>query len=422
LEEIQFKEAEVDRLLIIKQVKNRILTQQEASERLGISIRQIRRIMTRVQNEGAIGVKSKHKGGNRLFSKDFKECVLKTLRERYQGFGPTFASEKLNQIEGLKVSKETLRTWMISSGLWNGRSRKRARIHQSRERRPCFGELVQIDGSHHDWFEGRGPKCCLLVFIDDASSKLIGLLFDEAETTLGYMTLVEKHVKTYGRPLAYYSDKHSIFKVTREATLDSRVYDTQFHRALRELSIELICAQSSQAKGRVERANKTLQDRLVKELRLRGISNIKEANAYGPEFIEGYNQRFGVIPSSTQNAHRALHSDSAQLKQILSTRTHRRLSKNLEFSLDGKVYQIITATTGYRLRHAQVTICEHTDGTESVILNNQPLAFRVIELNQQVKTVDTKELNTIVDQLAKENADLPTEFLTPNQFGCRAIA
>ena len=184
MEEIQFKEAEVDRLLIIKQVKNRILTQHEASERLGISIRQIRRIMTRVQNEGAIGVKSKHKGGNRLFSKDFKECVLKTLRERYQGFGPTFASEKLNQIEGLKVSKETLRTWMISSGLWNGRSRKRARIHQSRERRPCFGELVQIDGSHHDWFEGRGPKCCLLVFIDDASSKLIGLLFDEAETTL----------------------------------------------------------------------------------------------------------------------------------------------------------------------------------------------------------------------------------------------
>lgn len=426
MEDIQFKEAEVDRILIIKQLKERVLTQDEASERLGITTRQVRRLMARVQTEGLLGIKSKHKGRNRLFSNEFKELVLKAIRDRYQGFGPTFASEKLKSIEGLQISKETLRQWMISAELWKGRSRKRARIHQSRERRPCFGELVQIDGSHHDWFEGRGPKCCLLVFIDDATSKIIGLHFDEAETTLGYMALVERHLKIYGRPLAYYSDKHSIFKTTREHCVDGRFQDTQFNRALRELSIELICAHSSQAKGHVERANQTLQDRLVKELRLRNISSIDEANAYAPEFIKDYNLRFAVTPSSTQDAHRILHSDSARLKQILSIHTKRKLSKNLEFSLDRKIYQIITTTTGHRLRHATVTVCEHIDGTTSVILNNQPLAFKVFESAQSVKIADSKEVNILVDKLVKENVDfqsrLPTEFLTSQQFGCRAMA
>jgi transposase len=416
----------MDRVLIINQVRDRALTQQEASERLGITTRHIRRLLVRMKKEGVSGIKSKHKGGNRLFAHEFKEQVLKVVSERYQGFGPTFASEKLQTVEGLKVSKETLRQWMMSSGLWKGRARKRARIHQSRERRPCFGELVQIDGSHHDWFEGRGPKCCLLVFVDDATSRIVGLLFAEGETTLGYMALVEKHVKAYGRPVAYYSDKHSIFKTTREDSVDGRFQDTQFRRALRELSIELICAHSSQAKGRVERANQTLQDRLVKELRLRCISTVDEANAYGKEFIDDYNHRFGVVPASVEDAHRILHSDSARLKRILSIQTTRKLSKNLEFSLDRKTYQIITPTTGYRLRHKAITVCEHIDGTRSVISDNQALAFRILESQPSVHVVDTKELNAVVDQLVIRDAalqtKLPTELLTPNKFGCEVMA
>jgi len=165
---------------------------------------------------------------------------------------------------------------MMEVGLWKGRSRQKARIHQSRDRRPRFRELVQIDGSPHDWFESRAPKCCLLVMIDDATSRLIFMRFEESETTFGYMRCVSgSHLKRYGRPVAYYSDRHSIFKTTREQCVDRMLQDTQLHRALKDLKIDLICANSPQAKGRVERANSTLQDRLIKEMRLKGISQYR---------------------------------------------------------------------------------------------------------------------------------------------------
>jgi len=399
---IGLKEAELDRLLIINQVKDRLLSQNEASAHLGISPRQVRRLLKRLRNDGVEGIKSKHKGGNRSHSKEFKEQILKIVREKYKDFGPTFASEKLRNENGFKVSKETLRKWMITDGLWRGRSRTKARIHQSRERRPRFGELVQIDGSPHDWFEGRASKCCLLVSIDDATSMLVGLHFEQSETTIGYMNLVKKHIESHGRPIAYYSDKHSIFKTTKEQSVDRRLQDTQFQRALRSLQIELICAHSPQAKGRVERANKTLQDRLVKELRLRNISSIEEANAYLPEFIKDYNERFSVKALSEQDAHRPVFHNAEALKRILSIQRERKLSKNLEFSLERKIYQIITPTTGYRLRHKTVTVCKHLDGSEEVICDNKPLAFKEFPYQETVLVVDTKELNSTVDNIITE--------------------
>ena len=241
----------MDKILIINQVKNGNMTQQEAGQQLNLSTRQVRRLLSRFCKEGAVGIKSKHKGGNRSISVDLKQKILTAVRERYHDFGPTFAAEKLLEIEGLKISKESLRQWMISENLWKGRKRKQARIHQCRERRPRFGELVQIDGSHHDWFEGRCAKCCLLVFIDDATSKILGLRFEPRETTLGYMRLIKETVDFYGRPLAYYNDKHAIFKTTRDE--DNLFKDTQLRRALRSLHIEDICAHTPQAKGRVER-------------------------------------------------------------------------------------------------------------------------------------------------------------------------
>lgn len=352
---------------------------------------------------GVTDIKSKNKGGNRAFDADFKVLVLSKVRERYQDFGPTFAAEKLDVCEGLKISKETLRHWMMEAGIWKGRSRKQARIHQSRERRPRFGELIQIDGSHHDWFEGRGPKCCLLVFIDDATSRIIGLHFETAETTLGYMTLIEQHLKTYGRPLAYYSDKHSIFKTTREKCVDRRLQATQLHRALQTLQIELICAHSSQAKGRVERVNQTLQDCLIKEMRLRGINNIEAGNAFVPEFILTFNRKFSIPPEHPDDAHRPLHHSHETLRQILSLQIERKLSKNLEFSLDNRIYQITTPGKGYRLRHSAVKVCTYIDGSQEVLLNMQPLAFKILLKSiSEPHMSDSKELNSIIDQLVTD--------------------
>ena len=406
MKEISLREEELDRLLVIKEVQGRKLSQREAGVRLGLTPRQIRRLVIRVKVQGALGIKPQRRGGNRSFREGFKEEVLCVIRSKYHGFGPTFASEKLFE-EGIKVNKETLRQWMIGATLWKGRSRKVARIHQSRLRRPQFGELVQIDGSHHDWFEGRAAKCCLFVFIDDATSKLIGLLFKEIETTLGYMTLVKRHVQAHGRPLAYYSDKHSIFKTTREDSIDGRYEDTQLHRALRSLQIELICAHSPQAKGRVERANQTLQDRLVKELRLRGISSIEEANAYLPEFMKAYNERFSIEPKSPEDAHRPLLQDGASLSQILSIHTTRKLSKNLEFSLNCTLYQITTPAMGYRLRHRQVTVCEHLDGTLEIMAGQQALAFKTMPGKKAVPEVDRKELDFLMDQLIVTSGSYP---------------
>ena len=400
MSQITYTTGEMDKLFLIKQIIKGELYQGEVAKQLRLSARQVRRLVKRVKLQGAEGIKGLHKGGNRSFTNEFKQKVLTIVINRYSDFGPTFAAEKLELCDGLKVNKETLRQWMIEVGMWKGRERKNARIHQSRERRPRFGELVQIDGSHHDWFEGRAPKCCLLVFIDDATSKIIGLHFDTSETTLGYMKLVKDHLALYGRPIAYYSDKHSIFKMTREQVIDSRIRDTQLHRALRELDIELICAHSSQAKGRVERANQTLQDRLIKEMRLAGISTIEDANKFTPTFITDYNKRFGVSATSQEDAHRTVYQDARALSNILSIQSKRRLTKNLEFSLNAKIYQIKTKTTGYRLRNAEITICKQTDGHMEVLHNNKPLEYANLATQaERIKQCDSKELNTVMDGL-----------------------
>jgi hypothetical protein len=235
--------------------------------------------------------------------------------------------------------------------------------HQLRPRRSCVGELVQIDGSHHDWFEGRRDKCCLLVFIDDASGQLQQLRFEEAETTFGYFAATRSYIKAHGRPLAYYSDKHGVFRVNRPESQSDK--STQFERALQALDIQLICANSPQAKGRVERANGTLQDRLVKELRLRNISDIEAANAFMPTFMADYNRRFAVVPSSAVNAHREALPTEEVMDFIFSFQETRRLSKNLELSYLNEIFQVNSTTPGYTLRGATVTVCQARDGSIS---------------------------------------------------------
>lgn len=244
---------------------------------------------------------------------------------------------------------------MINQGLWKPKRKKERKIYQRRTRRSCFGELLQADGSPHDWFEGRGDKCTLLHFVDDATSKITAGKFFPTETTNGYLDVLEEQIQSYGRPLSLYSDKHSIFKINREQVKEG-TNQTHFNKVLEELNIEHICAHSPQAKGRIERANATLQDRLVKEMRLKGISSIEEGNAFLPEFIADYNQRFGKAPKDLEDAHRPLGAED-DLEVIFAQKTIRKLSKNLTFQHKGALYQLETKSPN-RIRKTHVQIIE----------------------------------------------------------------
>jgi len=331
------------------------LTQKDAAQQLGISIRQIKRLVQRYREQGAVGLVSKHRGKrpNNAISADLKQQALALIKQTYADFSPTFAHQKLTEQHSFTFSVETLRKWMIADGLWQPKQRRQACIHQSRQRRPRVGELIQIDGSPHDWFEGRAASCTLLVFIDDASSRLMVCHFAPTETTQDYMVTLKRYLSLYGRPVALYSDKHSVFRVNQR---DHDGALTQFSRALKTLEIEPIHANTPQAKGRVERANQTLQDRLVKEMRLRGISSINAANQFLPEFIQDYNRRFAVPPQHPLDAHREVLHDNTELNQILSLHHTRILSKNLTCQFKRRQYQLQGYGQGYRLRGTRVTL------------------------------------------------------------------
>ena len=262
-----------------------------------------------------------------------------------------------------------------------------------RERRACRGELVQIDGSDHAWFEGRGAKCTLLVYIDDATGQLLELCFVPDETTFAYFETSRRYFERCGKPVAFYSDRHGIFRVNQEAKSGLSSGLTQFGRAMEDLGIQVICANSPQAKGRVERANQTLQDRLVKELRLRNISDMQAGNAYLPEFREDYNRRFAVQPRSSHDAHRPL-LKTENLDIILTHQKTGTLSKNLTVQANKVIYQIQTDRPGYALRNAQVTICQNAQGEVTILYNNKPLAYTIFQKPiRQAEVVDTKTLD-----------------------------
>lgn len=388
---------ELNRLQIIKEVKAKQTKQITAAKKLKLSPRQVRRLIREYERKGAEGLISKHYGkrGNNRIADWTKEESMNVLKTHYADFGPTLAHEKLTEVHGFQFSVETLRQWMIEEGLWKGKKRRKAHIHQQRERRSRRGELVQIDGSPHDWFEGRRGKCCLLVFVDDASSEIMTLHFVEQECLQGYFDAVKHHVLEHGVALAYYSDKHSIFRIhIKEA--ESGTGETQFGRALSQLGIALICANSPQAKGRVEKTNQTLQDRLVKELRLSNICDINTANAFLPGFIKDYNRRFGVAPIEPLDAHRPLRYNENELNQILAEHHERIVSKNLEISYKNVIYQIQSKQNAYTLRKAKVTICDH-QGEISLIYKGKPLAFNIFDKgNQPVPVADSKAIQATV--------------------------
>ena len=297
---ISMSKKELSRVEVLQRLCDKRLKQADAARILNLSIRHIKRLLRTYRKQGASGLVSKRRGkpGNHHLPDKTKDQALKLILTRYSDFGPTLAHEKLVELHHLKLSVESVRQLMIRAGIWKPKRARAARIHHLRERRSCLGELVQIDGSPHDWFEGRASRCTLLVFIDDATGRLMLLRFVAAETTFSYFDAVDRYLRLHGKPLAFYSDKFSVFRaVRRDAFSEDSI--TQFGRAMSELEIKIICANTPQVKGRVERANQTLQDRLIKEMRLRSISSIEEANCYVGEFIEKFKpvkQRKKYVP------------------------------------------------------------------------------------------------------------------------------
>ena len=300
-------DGELTRLEVLRDLDQRRLTITAAAQLLGLERRQVFRLLKAYRTEGPAGLISKRRGrpGNRGKPEAFRTKVLAIIRERYWDFGPTLAAEKLGELHEIVLGRETVRKWMIADGLWLDRKQRLQRVHQPRHRRECIGELVQIDGCEHWWFEDRGPQCTLLVFVDDATSRLMHLGFVESESTFAYFHATRAYLEAWGKPVALYSDKHGVFRVNQTGALGGDGM-TQFGRALDALNIDIICANSSQAKGRVERAHKTLQDRLVKELRLAGASSLAEGNALLPVFMADYNTRFAKPPANGKDLHRPL--------------------------------------------------------------------------------------------------------------------
>ncbi len=370
---ITMSQQERDRLKVMALVLSGQRKQVEAGRLLGLSDRQIRRIQRRLEAEGDAGVAHRLRGRSSNAHKcpTLRRQVLRICQKDYVGFGPTMAAEKLTE-RGLPVAAETLRQWMISAKLWTPK-RRRHKHRQRRARRECFGELVQTDGSIHDWLEGRGPRMTLLVMIDDATSKVVAR-FAQAETTEGYFDLLGRYIRKHGRMVAIYADRNSIFFATDahgEAVL------TQFGRAVQELGIQLIPAGSPQAKGRVERFNGTAQDRLVKELRLAEATTIEQANKVLERvFLPWFHRRCTVKPVSANGAHRPLHP-ATKLPAILCTHHQRKVGNDYTVRLNNVTYQLLPPPRP-GLRGGTVTIEQRMDGSMHILFRDKYLRFEEI--------------------------------------------
>jgi hypothetical protein len=390
---ISMNNKELSRLEVITKVHEKRLTISQASEYLGLSERQVKRLSKGVRVEGAKGLVSKRVGkrSNHQLAAGLKDLALGLIKDHYEDFGPTLAHEYLLEKHGLPLSVSSVRNIMIEQGIWTGKERRKKRIFQLRQRRSREGELIQVDGSEHEWFEGRGPYCTLLSYIDDSTSKIMHLKFVKSENVFDYFEATREYIELHGRPQALYPDKHSVFRVNREGVLHGSG-TTQFGRAMIELDIQLICANTPQAKGRVERRHRDLQDRLIKAMRLQKISTPEEANAFLPSFIEDFNKRFAKLPQNPTNAHRPLLSEHS-LDRIFCHKEPRRLSKNLTLQYKNVIYQIITERESYAMRRAEVTILESKEGAVTIEYRGKVLtAVPYHQMQGRAEEVSSKEI------------------------------
>jgi transposase-like protein len=385
---------EADRLAIVKRIESKELGIGDAARELGISARQMKRVWRRYKEKGAPGLLSLKKGKpspNRI-PKLLRKKALSLVRKKYSDYGPTLAAEKLREKHKVELSKETLRQLMMADGLWTGKKRKEKKAHPRRTRRSQLGDMIQIDGSYEYWFEDRGEKCCLIVFIDDATSRIMLMRFCRTETSEDYLKTLRTYVERHGRPLSIYSDKHVVFRVNKKELHEQGKWTTRFHEVLKALNIELICAHSPQAKGRVERANGTLQDRLIKELREKGICSIEEGNGFLDEYTKMHNKKFSVSPASPVDAHQNI-LPSHRLEKMFMLKEERILSKDLSFQYKNELYQIETNGV-YRLRGKKVEIFESEGKVRMILQEGKPLKYHKWKekIAEPARVVDVKEL------------------------------
>ncbi|EDI4631198.1 ISNCY family transposase [Salmonella enterica subsp. enterica serovar Poona] len=395
-----FTMKEINRLKILQDVIDRNLRPGQAAEMLGITPRHCSRLLKRYRQSGPLGMNNQSRGrtGNRLLPASLTDQALNIIRERYADFGPTLARENLAENHGIVLGKETLRRLMIKTGLWVPRKQRAPKIQQPRYRRACCGELIQIDGCDHHWFENRAPACTALVYVDDATSRLMQLRFVKSESTFTYFEATRGYLEKHGKPLALYSDKASVFRINNKNATGGDGY-TQFGRAMHELNIQTICANTSSAKGRVERAHLTLQDRLVKELRLRGISSVDAANDFADEFMTDYNRRFGKAPRHDFDVHRPLETDD-DLTVFFTWREPRRVSKSLTVQYDKVLYLIEDKELSRRAIGKYIEVWHYPDGRKELRLNGVVLPYSTYDRLQEIDQgaiVDNKHLGRTLE-------------------------
>lgn len=399
---------DMTRFEVLRDLDNRRMPIQAGADILSLSRRQTLRLLKAFRTHGVDGLTSKARGrpSNRRKPDDVRAEALAIIRDQYCDFGPTLAAEKLREVHGICLGRETVRIWMAAAGIWRTRKQRRARVHQPRYRRDCVGELIQIDGSDHRWFEDRAPACTLLVFIDDATSRLMHLQFVVTESTFSYFAATKNYLETHGKPVAFYSDKHSVFRVVRPGLTGDGM--TQFGRALSHLKIEIICANSSQAKGRVERANKTLQDRLVKELRLAQINSINAGNAFLPRFLADYNARFGKEPANPKDLHRPM-SPRDQLDEEFTWQEERTLSQSLTLQYDKVIFILEPSESAQAAAGKRVTVVDYPDGRIAIRYKGEDLKYRTFDKIRKVNqaaVVENKRLGPLLEMIkARQDAE-----------------
>ena len=360
---------EIDRLMIINQVEENQITVSEASELLSVSERQIYRLLKRVKEQGVKGIIHKLRGreSNRGYPKELKKKIIHIYRKQYWDYGPSLYSEMLTEYHNISLNRETIRRWLREESVTTSIRKKRPH-RKKRQRRSCYGELIQLDGSYHDWFEGRGAECCLLNFVDDATGKAY-LKFAISENTQDVLKSMWEYVKANGIPRSIYVDRASVYYAEGKLT--------DFGRAMKELGVELIFAKSPQAKGRVERVNRTLQDRLIKALRREGISNIAEANNFlRKKFIKQYNKRF-ASERNRANVHRSV--KGYKLQEIFCFKTTRQVRNDYTINLSGGYVQLLKGASPLPRPKQDVTVSKFLNGQMHIFFNRQELNFKELD-------------------------------------------
>lgn len=402
---------ELSRVEILRNLTAGRLTVSAASELMGLERRQVLRLSKAYQEHGATALISKKRGraSNRQTPTAIKDQALELIKARYADFGPTLAAEKLREVHGITVGRKTLRLWMLDAGLWADGVKRRGRAYQPHYRRECVGELVHVDGSEHWWFEDRGPMCTLLVFIDDATSRLMHLQFVETESTFSYFAATRGYLDVHGKPVAFYSDKHSVFRVAKPGLTGDGM--TKFGRTLSKLKIEIICANSRPAKGRVERANKTLQDRLVKEMRLAGVSTIADGNTFLPGFVADYNGRFGKNPANPKDLHRPM-SPSDQVDDEFTWQVERTLSQSLTLQYDNVLFIVEPSEAAQVAIGKRVNVVDYPDGRIAIRYQGEELAYRTFDKIRKVNqaaVVENKRLGSLLHMIKAYQDTQPQE-------------